>query len=34
MFVVSDSARDGLNRILQSQSAVGKSMVLYLEGAG
>ncbi len=34
MFVVSDNARENIGKVLQSQHAAGKSLVLYLQGAG
>ncbi len=34
MLVVSDSARDTLKDVLGNERAVGKSLVLYLQGAG
>ncbi len=34
MLVVSDNARDSLSRILASEHATGKSLIIYLQGAG
>lgn len=34
MLVVTDSARESLTAILATKSAQGKSLVLYLQGAG
>ncbi len=34
MLVVSDSARESIKLVLGSQHARGKSLVLYLQGAG
>ncbi len=34
MLIVTDSAREPLKTILASKSAQGKTLVLYLQGAG
>lgn len=34
MLIITDTARDSLHRILASEHASGKSLVLYLQGAG
>ena len=34
MLVVSDKAKENLQSVLESQRAQGKSLVLYLQGAG
>jgi hypothetical protein len=34
VFIVSDSARDEIKKVMESEQATDKQLILYLQGAG